>query len=943
MKVFLALPQYSLQLATTASSFTRKKAQYASFFLIMGSLSVAARSQSSIVGTVTDPTGAVIPDARITAVQPATAAVREARTDRSGRFQISNLPIGTYTLRSERQGFRPTEQQELSLSIHQTLETHLSMSIAAAEQTVEVSSQPEALETTAVNTSVTLGGERIDDTPLQKRNFLNFVLLAPGVASASHSNTLRASAALRSPDEDSGFSFGGLRARNNGLYIDSLDNRDELSGGNRIAVSPDMVDQFQVAGSDIAPASGGAAGANVNVVTKSGSNRWHGDSSFRLGNEFANARDPDVEAKTKPIYRTYNPEASLGGPIRKDRTFFYATVEQEWENSQDASEVPDGSVLKQLNATLSSPGLARAATHNLSDALFSTGSSSTMFFVKLDQQLNPANTVLVRYAFSRGTEANDVLGTSNFNDQSSRGSSLVQDQSFAAGWTSAPSGTFSNQLRAQYAHRKVVFTPNSSGALIEIPGVVSFGQSTQLNGTTAQNYVQGVEALTFSRGNHLLSVGVNGKYVGFDNQLQNRFAGVYIFPDATAFTQSMPDTFLQRFADPHTQYSTEPIGVWVQDQWQAGHGLTFVGGVRYDAQRLPSPIPSATNNWSPRLGVAWHPGKSPWVLRASYGLFYDSYPFSFLNDAIQVDGVHGFEQYAVGSVAAQAFVAAQGGTLTTPLVGVAHSIYRPAGNFPSTYARHITVGAERSLGSTTTVTAEYLNVHGYHLPRTRNSSMTLPPLYQLEQTASSSYQGGTVAINHRFTHEVAFLLSYTESRAYDDASDFNQQPLDPSNTRLDWARSDQYQARRVAASGVFELPFGDDLNAPIWLRRAAHDLDLGPVLSYGSPRPINALQTTDAYRTGAYPVSARPAGIGRNAFFDRDSFDLDLRLSKGFVLPKERGIFTVGANSFNLTNHTNSLRANPYYSDGTTLLPSFGRLVEGLDARQLQFTLEWEF
>ncbi len=293
---------------------------------------------------MSDPTGAVVPDARVTAVQPTTAAVREAHTDRSGRFQISNLPVGLCTLRAERQGFRPTEQQELSLSIHQTLETNLSMSIGSGEQTVEVSSQAEALETTAVSTRVALGGERIDDTPLQKRNFLNFVLLVPGVASASHSNTLRASAALRSPDEDSGFSFGGLPAHKNGLYIDGLGNRDELSGGNRIAVSPDMVQQFQVAGSEIAPASGGAAGANVNVVTLSGSNRWHGDSSFRLSNEFANARDPDVEATTKPIYRTYNPEVSLGGPIRRDRNFFYATVEQEWENSQDSSEVPDGAV-----------------------------------------------------------------------------------------------------------------------------------------------------------------------------------------------------------------------------------------------------------------------------------------------------------------------------------------------------------------------------------------------------------------------------------------------------------------------------------------------------------------------------------------------------------------------------------------------------------------------
>ncbi len=904
---------------------------------------VEAFAQSSLAGTVLDPRGAAIPDARVVAVQTATTAFRETHTDTSGRFQIANLPIGIYTVRCEKQGFQTAELQEVSLSINQTLEEHISMQIASESQTVEVMSQPEALATTATTTSVALGGERIDDTPTQRRNFLNFVLLAPGVAPAAHSSALRATAAMRSPNEDSGFTFGGLRARNNGLYIDGLDNRDEMTGGNRLAVSPDMVQEFQVAGSDIAPASGGAAGANVNVVTLSGTNRWHGDTSLFVGNQFADAREPDVESAIRPRYRLYEPEASLGGPLRKNRTFLYATVEQEWESTQDSSEIPNGGVLSQINTALSSSGLANVATHHLTEALTPTGSSSTLAFAKIDQQLNAANMLFVQYGFSRGIESNDVLGTNNFSDQSARGSSLAQDQSFAAGWTAAPSATFNSQLRVQFARRNVEFTPNSRGALIEIPGVLSFGQSPQLDGTSAPNYNQAAETLTFVRGNHQLGVGLSGQYVNFDNELPNRFAGIYIFPTLAAFSRATPDVFIQRFGDPHTHYSTVLLGTWLQDQWQPGHGVTIVGGVRYDAQKLPAPVPSATNNWSPRLGIAWHPGKSAWVLRSSFGLFYDSYPFAFLNDAIQVDGIHGFEQYAVGGAAAQAFALAQGGTLNAPLPDVAHSIYRPDSHFPSTYARHITAGAERSFGPNTTLTAEYLNVHGFHLPRIRNSNERLPPLYQLEQTSSSTYQGVSIALNHRLSHELTYLISYTESRARDDASDFNQQPSNPSNTRLDWSRSDQYQAHRLVASGIFELPFGDRLGAPVWLRRLSHEFEFGPVINYGSPRPINALETTDLYRTGAYPISARPAGLARNPFFDHGLFSLDLRISKGFVLPKDRGLLSVGVNGFNLTNHTNSLRVSPYYSDGTKVLPSYGGIVESLNARQLQFTLEWEF
>lgn len=110
-----------------------------------------------------------------------------------------------------------------------------------------------------------------------------------------------------------------------------------------------------------------------------------------------NARDPDVESPVEPLYRLYNPEASIGGPVRKNRTFVYATVEQESESTQDGSELPDGSVLRQINAALASPGLARAATHQLAEPLFSTGSSSTLFFAKLDEQIDSANSVFVRY------------------------------------------------------------------------------------------------------------------------------------------------------------------------------------------------------------------------------------------------------------------------------------------------------------------------------------------------------------------------------------------------------------------------------------------------------------------------------------------------------------------------------------------------------------------
>src|SRR6202011_222892 len=132
-------------------------------------------------------------------------------------------------------------------------------------------------------------------------------------------------------------------------------------------------------------------------------------------------------------------------------------------------------------------------------------------------------------------------------------------------------------------------------------------------------------------------------------------------------------------------------------------GLTVEAGIREEGQQLPKPFTSPTHNLSPRVGFAWHPrGSASFVLRGGFGLFYDRYPLAFLNDAVQKNGVHGFEQYLVGAQAAQAFTLFQGGSFLRPLPGVQPSIYRAAPGFLSTYSRKLTAGVERKLDRDTT-------------------------------------------------------------------------------------------------------------------------------------------------------------------------------------------------------------------------------------------------
>jgi hypothetical protein len=223
-----------------------------------------------------------------------------------------------------------------------------------------------------------------------------------------------------------------------------------------------------------------------------------------------------------------------------------------------------------------------------------------------------------------------------------------------------------------------------------------------------------------------------------------------------------------------------------------------------------------------------------------------------------------------------------------------------------------------------------MNVAGFHLPRIRNAALTLPPQYALEQSAASRYQGATITLRRRLARDLAYLIAYTAGSARDDASDFDEHSSDPANTRRDWARSRQYQAHRVVASGLFELP----VDLPWSL---AEHLDFAPVVSYGSPRPVNALATTDLDRTGAYPISARPDALSRNPFYYRGLFNVDLRVTKGFEWWPDHGIFLFGIGFYNLTNHTNPLRVSPYFTS------TYRGLIETLNARQAQFSFQWEF
>ena len=871
----------------------------------------------AIQGSVLDSSGLGVPGARITAKDTDRGRLRSGESDAEGRFHLGALAAGTWALHIERDGFAPLDVPAFPVSIGQTVSQRWTLSLKGVAASVDVNEQPDVLEAAATSASVALGGERIEESPAQGRNYVGFVALAPGVAQSATGAQQRSMTGIRSPLADSGFTFAGMRARNNGISIDGVDNRDETTGGNRVAVGLEMVQEFRVAGISTGAEFGGAAGGMINVVTRTGVNLWHGDATWFFQDEILNARKTETESPQRPKYHRRQPGASIMGPVRKDRTFFAVAAELEQEAAEEWSETPSWAV-DRINRVLRD---GRAVYRGL----YPTSQRGTDVTSKFNHQIGEKDALAVRYAWSHGRELGDVQGPDNFLDYTAAGNSLTTDHSLAGSWMRVISPTVVNEVRAQYGRREQRFWPNGGGPLIEIPGVVSFGEAPRLNSERTETHAEVVEQWNYTTGRHRVSAGASVHGVWFDGRLANRFAGVYLFPTLEAFEQNQPAMFWQVRGEARTRMTTAPVGLWVQERWQATDGLLLEAGLRYDKQSMPEGLPEAPTNWSPRVGMAWRPNaKTPWVVRAGFGLFTDRYPLAYLNDFVQK-----------GSGLATEFLRAGAGP-ESPARWAASQY------FPAATGRKISVGWERGFGSMATLHVESNFVRGSHLPRTRNAALTWPPVYLLEQTGRSNYRGVSVSYNRRVVRGLSLLVSYDLGRAWDDGSDFDEQPSQPGNIRADWARSRQYQAQRFSASSVFELPLGRLAGAG-WLKELLEEWTLAPAFIAGSGRPLNALLTHDPGLTGAYPLTARPAGMARNLGTGPAMVNFDVRLMKTIPFHENRSRLQFGVESFNAFNHPNPIRLSEAYASPAGRLPGWGSLIESAMPRQMQIFAQFEY
>src|SRR5438128_6393554 len=328
---------------------------FALLFCEVGAAAQASRVGATLEGIVRDTSGAVIPSSKVTLHNPLTNQSRTVTTDEQGFFRAEQLAVGTYEIRVEQTGFAPYRQAGVGASLGQTVHLDIVLAPASASEQVSVNAQPSSLDPSLSSVVSSVDQEKIEELPVRSRNYLDFVLLAPGVSSSP----IASGASGSTPLTGSGFTFGGLRSRSNNLSIDGLDNNDEYTGSSRTELSPEIVQEFQVVNNGLSAESGGASGGSINVITRSGTNTIHGHAFLFAQDGAFNARDPLETESDQPSFRRFRAGFALGGPILKDKTFYYAALEQEHNRGQTGSNI-DTAVASTINSLISTgafPGL----------------------------------------------------------------------------------------------------------------------------------------------------------------------------------------------------------------------------------------------------------------------------------------------------------------------------------------------------------------------------------------------------------------------------------------------------------------------------------------------------------------------------------------------------------------------------------------------------------
>ena len=756
------------------------------YFLASPSVSPQG-NQGTIEGIVVDQSGAAVPGAKLTSTNDATGIHFQTTTDSNGLFTFPVLPVGTYTIEVEHPGFAKLTKKNITLSVGGRLNLYLSLSVAGQTLSVTITDEAPIVETTRSQVSSAVNAVAIENLPTNGRNFINFVLLTPGV-------TLD----VRGGD----ISFAGQRGTLNSLIVDGSDDNNTFfgqsvgrtgSGRAPYQFSEDAVQEFQVNSNAYSAELGHAGGAVINVVTKSGTNSFHGTAFEFFRDQSLNANDPinKINGRRKSPYHFNQFGGDLGGPIVREKLFFF------FDYDGQRNTLPNLVFLGVPAPTAPTANQQTALSYLQARAnSWIRTQNQNVYLGKVDWRLANSELLSVRYNSQRFV-GNGFENGGPQNSSEHTGASLVTTDTLSGSLTSTISSGIVNVARAAYAR------DNEPGLANSINPEATVFSNSNLDLVVGRNFFsprftnihrgEVGDTVSFVRGRHTIKTGMNFLIDKIANFFPGNFSGAYTFNclenfgrslqglplvitttaqdpcPASRTTPTIPaDIFVQAFAGtgttgPTTNPNLQEYSAFAQDEWRVRNDLTLNFGLRYDLDLIAQPPvlnPSAsltaaglfTNNihndhadFGPRLGIAWTPLGKKLVVRTGYGIFYGRTPAitvgtAFSNNALNVQTLNftgaNIPQYPAtkcgAPVAAPSCAAPVGGTAGAPTIYV----FQP--NYHEPNVQQANLGLEYQIQPTLSVQINYLWVKGTHLTRTRDINLQGP-----ETPATVGFVGST--------------------------------------------------------------------------------------------------------------------------------------------------------------------------------------------------------
>ncbi len=724
----------------------RKSASFSKFCLGLGGIvlsAIAALAQSqattgNIEGRVTDPNGAAVPGVTVTATNQETALAKSAETDSEGIYRIIFLPPGKYRVTTTAaQGFAAANFSNVIVTVGGQTPLDMQVKPGGTTTMVDVAAEGQIVETTRTSVASTINDRAIQNLPVNGRNFLDFATLTPGV--------------VREPTRSGDLTVGGQKGTLNSLQVDGADNNNTFFGqslgrtGTRppYQFSEESVQEFQINQNGFSAEFGRAGGAVINVVTKSGTNTWHGSAFEYFRDESLNSNTPILTARgaKRPKSQINQFGGTLGGPIKRDRAFFFAAVDGQRSTIPNVVDAPNFSAQSAAIQALLAPKLG---TYNV-------GRDQNVYMFKTDVRLNNSNQLVLRFNQQNFTGNNNENG-GPLSVQEHSGNSVAKTTTFSGSLTSTLSQRVINEFRFQFGRDREPGTANSSVVEARIQtggGFLQLGRNNFSPRETTIKRVQFIDNISYTRGAHSMKVGTDLNFDRIFNFFPGLFTGQFTFNSYALFASNTPASFTQNFAGAGTTGGTtkpnmSDYGFFGQDDWRVNPKLTLNLGLRYDYQKLADPSvnnPSTAlaavglntitpvrdrNNFSPRFGFSYGFNEKT-VLRGGYGIFFGRTPAIMLGTAHSQNGIQVTGVTLTCTLVPNPCPTYPSNFTTAPATGAqTPSIYLFAKDYAQPYVQQGRIGVERELIRNLSLSVTYLYFRGVHLSRTRDINLGVP-------------------------------------------------------------------------------------------------------------------------------------------------------------------------------------------------------------------------